>query len=137
MLLSTGCLEHLIKMLLFFSLFMGGLLILSFIGSSLKKDGIAFDLKDYLELADWTGRLIRDDKRGFIDAGTPGILQKLQLDEQTWMETLHAYSKGFHSFVGPEAQLKLLCEKQKRHWIRGINACRKLFNNKPSIPITT
>ena len=109
----------------------------SFIGSSLKKDGIAFDLKDYLELADWTGRLVRDDKRGFIDAGTPGILQKLQLDEQTWMETLQAYSKGFHSFVGPEAQLKLLCEKQKRHWIRGINACRKLFNSNPSIPITT
>ena len=38
----------------------------SFIGSSLKKDGIAFDLKDYLALADWTGRLVRDDKRGFI-----------------------------------------------------------------------
>ena len=28
----------------------------SFIGSSLKKEGIAFDLKDYLGLADWTGR---------------------------------------------------------------------------------
>ncbi len=74
----------------------------SFIGSSLKKDGIAFDLKDYLELTDWTGRLVRVDKRGFIDAGTPGIQQKLQLDEHTWMETLQGYSKGFHSFVDPE-----------------------------------
>ncbi len=108
----------------------------SFIGSSLKKGGIAFDLKDYLELADWTGRIIRDDKRGFIGAGTPGILQKLQLDEQTWMETLQGYSKGFHSFVGPEAQLKSLCVKQKRHWVRGINACRKLFKSSSSIPVT-
>ena len=109
----------------------------SFIGSSLKKNGIAFALKDYLELADWTGRIVREDKRGSIDASTPGILQKLQLDEHTWMETVQGYSKGFHSFVGPEEQLKSLCQKQKRHWVRGINACRKLFKSNHPIPITT
>ncbi|MCP3851941.1 MAG: transposase [Gammaproteobacteria bacterium] len=109
----------------------------SFIGSSLKADGIAFALNDYLELADWTGRIVRDDKRGFIEDSTPGILQKLQLDEYTWMETVQGYSKGFHSFVGPEEQLKTLCQKQKRHWVRGINACRKLFKSNQPIPITT
>ena len=109
----------------------------SFIGSSLKKNGIAFALKDYLELADWTGRIVREDKRGSIDASTPGILQKLQLDEHTWMETVQGYSKGFHSFVGPEEQLKSLCQKQKKHWVRGINACRKLFKSNHPIPITT
>jgi len=108
----------------------------SFIGSSLKEDGIAFGLKDYLELADWTGRIVRNDKRGSIDAGTPGILQKLQLDEDTWMETVQGFSKGFHSFVGPEEQLKSVCQKQKKHWIQGINACRKLFKSNHPIPIT-
>ena len=108
-----------------------------FIGSSLKENGVAFDLKDYLELADWTGRIVRDDKRGFINPNTPNILQKLQLDEQIWLETIQGFSKGFHSFVGPEEQLKLLCQKQKRHWVRGINACRKLFKSNLPIPITT
>ena len=108
-----------------------------FIGSSLKADGIAFALKDYLELADWTGRIVREDKRGFIDTSTPSILQKLQLDEQTWMETVHGYSKGFHCFVGTEEQLKALCQKQKRHWVRGINACRKLFKSNIPLPVTT
>ncbi len=108
----------------------------SFIGSSLKEDGIAFTLKDYLELADWTGRNVRDDKRGSIDASTPSILQKLQLDEDTWMETVQGFSKGFYSFVGPEEQLKSLCQKQKRHWVRGINACRKLFKSNHPIPVT-
>ena len=108
----------------------------SFIGSSLKEDGIAFDLKDYLELADWTGRIVREDKRGFINPSTPGILQKLQLDKQTWLETVQGFSKGFHSFVGPEEQLKSLCQKQKKHWVRGINACRKLFKANLPIPIT-
>ena len=108
-----------------------------FISSSLKENGIDFSLNDYLELADWTGRIVRNDKRGAIDASTPCILQKLQLDEHTWMETVQGFSKGFHSFIGPEEQLKALCQKQKRHWIRGINICRKLFKSTQTIPITT
>jgi REP element-mobilizing transposase RayT len=109
----------------------------SLIGSSLKADGIAFALNDYLELADWTGRMVRNDKRGSIDASTPGILQKLQLDEDTWMATVQGFSKGFHSFVGPEEQLKALCQRQKRHWVRGIKACRQLFKRHHHLPITT
>ena len=78
----------------------------SFIGSSLKKQGISFDLKDYLELADWTGRIKREDKRGSIAPDTPSILKKLQLDDDLWMETVNSYSKGFHCYIGPEKQLK-------------------------------
>jgi hypothetical protein len=29
-------------------------------------DGLPFRLTDYLELVDWTGRMLRDDKRGSI-----------------------------------------------------------------------
>jgi REP element-mobilizing transposase RayT len=108
-----------------------------FIGSSLKDNGIAFTLNDYLELADWTGRIVRDDKRGYIQSNTPAILQKLQLDEENWLETVQGFSKGFHVFVGPEEQLKSLCQKQKRHWVRGINLCRQLFKTTRHCPITT
>jgi REP element-mobilizing transposase RayT len=108
-----------------------------FTSSSLKDDGIAFSLRDYLELADWTGRIVREDKKGYIEPDTPGILQKLQVDEQTWMETVQSFSKGFYSYVGPEEQLKSLCQSQKKHWVQGINACRKLFKNKPIIPVFT
>ncbi|WP_281400864.1 hypothetical protein [sulfur-oxidizing endosymbiont of Gigantopelta aegis] len=40
-------------------------------------------MQNYLELADWTGRIVRADKQGSIDANTPSILQKLQLNEDT------------------------------------------------------
>jgi len=39
--------------------------------------GLPFSLNDYLELVDWTGRQIREDKRGHIDSDTPPILQRL------------------------------------------------------------
>ncbi|WP_246539875.1 hypothetical protein [sulfur-oxidizing endosymbiont of Gigantopelta aegis] len=64
-------------------------------------------------------------------------MQKLQLNEDAWLETVDGFSKGFHSFVGPEEQLKSLCQKQKRHWVRGINLCRKLFKIDSTVPITT
>ncbi len=107
----------------------------AFICSSLKEKGIAFTLTDYLELADWTGRIVWEDKRGYIKHIIPSILQKLQLDEQTWMDTVQGFSKGFYSFIGPKQQLKLLCQKQNRHWVRGINACRKLFRLKQPCPV--
>ncbi len=107
----------------------------TFTGNSLNENGIAFSLTDYLELADWTGQIVREDKRGYIKPTTPGILQKLQLDEQTWMDTVQGFSKGFYSFIGPEQQLKSLCQKQNRHWVRGINICRKLFKLKQPFPV--
>ena len=41
--------------------------------------GLIFSLIDYIELIDWTGRIIRDGKRGAIDATTPPILQRLDI----------------------------------------------------------
>ena len=39
-----------------------------------KTSGISFSLKDYLTLVDETGRVLREDKRGAIDAKTAQIL---------------------------------------------------------------
>jgi hypothetical protein len=39
--------------------------------------GIPFNLVDYLELVDWTGRIIREDKRGHIAENLPPILDRL------------------------------------------------------------
>jgi hypothetical protein len=44
--------------------------------------GLAFNLIDYIELVDWTGRAIRDDKRGAIAANAPPILQRLDISSE-------------------------------------------------------
>ncbi len=46
--------------------------------------GILFTFQDYLELVDWTGRIIRSDKRGFIDGDLPPILKRLQISPEQW-----------------------------------------------------
>jgi len=46
--------------------------------------GIQFDYPEYLKLVDWTGRVIRNDKRGFIDSSLPSILSRLQITAEQW-----------------------------------------------------
>ena len=64
--------------------------------ASQSRNGIFFTFRDYLELLDWTGRIIRNDKRGFIDKKLPPILNRLELGPQQWhrnctqFEFLHA-----------------------------------------------
>ena len=91
-------------------------------------------LTDYLELTDWTGRCVRPDKRGYIKSTTPAILNKLTLDEDTWVETVTGFSTQFHSFIGSEQQLQGICEKYTKKWLRGIRLCRKLFGEMKPCP---
>jgi len=37
-------------------------------------------------LVDWTGRIIREDKRGFIAHKLPPILDRLSIDRALWIE---------------------------------------------------
>jgi len=47
--------------------------------------GLPFQLTDYLELVDWTGRILREDKRGAIPENTPPILNRLNIESKHWL----------------------------------------------------
>jgi len=103
-----------------------------FTEGSNNKDDIPYSLKDYFELADWTGRAIRDDKRGYIPDKEPKIIHKLNIDSETWMDTVKEYSKGYQAFVGSEAQLKEVCELTGKKWLSGMKISRLLYQtNRP------
>ena len=89
--------------------------------------GLAFKLKDYLDLVDWTGRSIRQDKRGTITTGLPPILDRLQIDQQAWLSMTIEFEDLFSSLVGKEQSVQYACELQGRRWAHGINACRHHF----------
>jgi len=48
--------------------------------------GISLSLKDYLELIDYTGRTILNNKQGYIPATQPLILQRLHIDTTDWIK---------------------------------------------------
>jgi hypothetical protein len=63
-------------------------------------EGLPFKLEEYLELLDWTGRIIREDKRGSIPANTPPILQRLNINPKNWLYSSQYFEKSFSSFAG-------------------------------------
>jgi hypothetical protein len=68
--------------------------------------GIPFNLKDYLELVDWAGRLIRGDKKGFIAAGTPPILTRLGMDAVPVMGYLRRPERQPSVALGPVSSMR-------------------------------
>ena len=97
-------------------------------GSNIRK-GIPYSLKDYFELADWTGRAVRDDKRGYIPDKEPKIISKLGIDVDIWLDTVKEYGESYHAFVGSEKQLKKVCENTGKKWLAGIKSSRVLYQN--------
>ncbi|MCP8899715.1 transposase [Gilvimarinus xylanilyticus] len=88
---------------------------------------LPFDLSDYLELVDWTGRAIRGDKRGAIDTKLPTILDRLGLPSKDWLDTCCHIERRFGRAIGPVAKVSELCESLNLNWIHGIQNCRKLY----------
>ena len=73
-----------------------------FVGQNPEKIGLPFVLRDYLELVDWTGRILREDKRGKINATLPPILQRLALDQESWHILTTEFERKFGQWVGSE-----------------------------------
>ena len=68
--------------------------------------GILFDFEDYLNLVDWTGRIIRRDKRGHIEEYLPPILARLEISADQWrMNTTQFEAIHPRRFNRPTAQL--------------------------------
>jgi hypothetical protein len=65
--------------------------------TSQEQIGVLFSLKDYLQLVDTTGRMIRTDKRGAIPINLPPILERLSINRQQWLQQSQQFEKLYAS----------------------------------------
>jgi len=81
---------------------------------------IPYGLGDYCALVDATGRCIVANKKGFIADDLPDILERLNLDPNTWLDELNQFKTKGHSAVGTVQQLKDFCKSVQKKWRNGI-----------------
>jgi len=93
-----------------------------------QSEGICFSLTDYLELVDWTGRCIREDKRGAISAQTPALLGVLGLDNETWFTLANDFGKTYHGAVGSLEELAAFAENTGKNWIAGKRKLHQIYH---------
>jgi len=89
--------------------------------------GIAMKLTDYLELVDATGRIIRDDKRGYIPENSAKIQDRLGLDVDRWLNMTQTFENKFSTFAGNEEKLRSVCERMNYRRPPGLNRCKTAF----------
>ena len=66
--------------------------------------GLAYRVEDYIELVDWTGRQIREDKRGRIDDDHPPILDRLGIETEHWLYLTQHYHCLLYTSPSPRDQ---------------------------------
>jgi len=82
---------------------------------------------DYFKLVDWTGRCIKEGKRGRIPSHLAPILQRLEINEDQWVDGVEHYGRRFYSVVGLVRHVVNETIEQGVCWLRGQKAARMLF----------
>jgi hypothetical protein len=85
-------------------------------------NGIDFDEADYFRLVDWTGRAIRDDKRGSIPEELSSILERLQLNPDAWLSRIKSYNRDYFTAVGAIDRIKAFAQSLDKRWMQGQSA---------------
>ena len=89
--------------------------------------GLPFRLTDYLELVDWSGRILREDKRGAIDSQIPDIITRLNIEPKHWAYLTQHFESRFKGLVGSAYKLKQTCQSLGYQRTPGIKNCLKYF----------
>jgi hypothetical protein len=91
------------------------------------REPLPYYLAHYLELADWTGRAVRDDKRGSLPEELEPILDTLGFDEESWLAGFKLFRQPLFQAIGPVDQIRKAAQANQRSWYRGTSACQIVF----------
>ena len=78
---------------------------------------IPISFREYLELLDWTGRQIRQGKRGLIDHNAPSIMTRLGFTPEKWLKTQTPQVSWTQRAIGSAERIKDYCSAIGQRWI--------------------
>lgn len=105
-----------------------------FIGNErqVQAEGIPFSLHDYLQLVDYSGRAILENKRGAIPSHLSPILSRLGINQDNWLDNVSQFEQRFNLVVGTIERLKEVASQLKQKWIKGASSAKQLYLAKPT-----
>lgn len=90
---------------------------------------IGFTLKDYIELVDWAGRSVRENKRGAIDMNEPPILQRLGIESGAFVEHMRGkHQENYPKLMGRLDKIRQTYQTIEQVFIKGIYQSRLLYS---------
>ncbi|MCF6442934.1 transposase [Pseudoalteromonas luteoviolacea] len=89
-------------------------------GTREQENTIPFSLLDYLELVDWAGRHVHQQRKGYISKNVPSILVSLRIEETTWLDRIQSFGSHYGNFAGSQTVLKAHAAKNDVNWYKGV-----------------
>jgi len=96
-------------------------------GDGRRKPFINMDLDDYLELLDWTGRQVKEGKRGKIPPHLEHILKRLDIEAESWIHTVLHFGSLFFRVAGKVQSILEATRRAGQQWLRGKPAAKQIF----------
>src|SRR5690606_34859733 len=90
---------------------------------------IPYTFRDYLSLVDWSGRLIREDKRGAIDPTLPPILKRLGIEIGSWELLMSRRGTVFGRAMGKLDVMRLHAATLGQSWVRGVRRAERIYSS--------
>lgn len=84
-------------------------------------------LDEYLELLEWTCCQTLADQRTDVPAALQPVLNRLQVSEGIWIDTVLNFGRWFHRAAGRPASLCKEASRRGRRWLAGIRHSRQAF----------
>ncbi|QDV13482.1 hypothetical protein CA51_33720 [Rosistilla oblonga] len=85
---------------------------------SSSKGFLSISLSKYLALIDWTGRQLRDDKRGSIPAELAPVLTRIGLDAPAWCDLVKRFGRLFKRAAGTSQSLCQEAARRRQAWMQ-------------------
>ena len=80
-------------------------------------DELPFRIKDYLELLDWSGSIIQEDKHGTIRLDTPALIDKFHIKPTHWQVVMKPPVPWHQKALGSARNIKKYCEAMGQRWL--------------------
>jgi len=94
---------------------------------------LPYAIEDYLHLVDWTGRAMRNDKRGHIDNRLPPLLTRLNIDSAAWTQAMQPDGNVFGRAMGKLNHLHLHARTLGQSWMKVLRQAERLYGSRQSI----
>jgi len=83
---------------------------------SKQQAGLPFRLLDYFTLVEWTGRCMREDKRGAIPVHIKPLLERFNVNEKDWLAISFEFNRHYISAAGSPKRLSCWAVATNRKW---------------------
>jgi len=90
---------------------------------------LPFTREDYFDLVDKTGRIIREDKRGFIATEIPTLISRLGIDADQWATHIRDFGRRYANCVGSADNIVNFAEQFDRCWGKGVSCSLRLYRS--------